>query len=117
MTRPRNPRRAYDHDGREIPPMTLGNMREHGGRSMDAPLAPQRWSAWHARRQLTHSSDETLDAQQHDHGPDHDHERPIRHMAGEKSRERRRNDPTENQAREPARRTRTVTPSDRARYP
>src|SRR5688500_18337476 len=31
----RNPRRAYDHDGREIPPMTLGNMREHG-------IAPQR---------------------------------------------------------------------------
>jgi hypothetical protein len=30
---PRNPRRAYDADGREIPPMTLGNMREHGVRS------------------------------------------------------------------------------------
>ena len=37
MTRPpRNPRRAYDHDGREIPPMTLGNMREHGVRSVAA---------------------------------------------------------------------------------
>jgi hypothetical protein len=37
MTRPpRNARRAYDHDGREIPPMSLGNMREHGGRSVAA---------------------------------------------------------------------------------
>ena len=37
MTRPpRNPRRAYDHDGREIPPMTLGNMREHGVRTVVA---------------------------------------------------------------------------------
>jgi hypothetical protein len=35
MTRPpRNPRRAYDHDGREIRPMSLGNMREHGVRSV-----------------------------------------------------------------------------------
>jgi hypothetical protein len=33
---PRNPRRAYDHDGREIPPMSLGNMREHGVRSVAA---------------------------------------------------------------------------------
>ncbi len=33
---PRNPRRAYDHHGREIPPMTLGNMREHGVRSVQA---------------------------------------------------------------------------------
>ena len=32
---PHNPRRAYDHDGREIP-MTLGNMREHGVRSVAA---------------------------------------------------------------------------------
>jgi hypothetical protein len=32
----RNPRRAYDGQGREIPPMTLGNMREHGIRSIDA---------------------------------------------------------------------------------
>ncbi len=35
MTRPpHNPRRAYDHEGREIPPMSLGNMREHGVRSV-----------------------------------------------------------------------------------
>ena len=28
MTRPgRDPRRAYDEEGRQIPPMTLGNMR------------------------------------------------------------------------------------------
>ena len=33
---PRNPRRAYDADGREIPPMTLVNMREHGVRSVEA---------------------------------------------------------------------------------
>jgi hypothetical protein len=32
----RNPRRAYDGEGREIPPMTLGNMRAHGIRSIDA---------------------------------------------------------------------------------
>ena len=32
----RNPRRAYDHDGREIPPMTLGNMRAHGVRTVMA---------------------------------------------------------------------------------
>src|SRR5215211_3453396 len=31
-----NPRRAYDADGREIPPMTLANMREHGVRSVAA---------------------------------------------------------------------------------
>src|SRR5918994_848316 len=31
---PRNPRRAYDHEGREIRPMSLGNMREHGVRSV-----------------------------------------------------------------------------------
>jgi hypothetical protein len=29
-----NPRRAYDADGNEIPPMSLGNMREHGVRSV-----------------------------------------------------------------------------------
>lgn len=35
MTRPpRNPRRAYDADGNEIRPMSLGNMREHGVRSV-----------------------------------------------------------------------------------
>lgn len=28
MTPARNPRRAYDREGREIPPMTLGNMRK-----------------------------------------------------------------------------------------
>ena len=32
----RNPRRAYDREGREIEPMTLGNMREHGVRAVDA---------------------------------------------------------------------------------
>src|SRR4051794_12556590 len=32
----RNPRRAYDEHGREIEPMTLGNMRAMGVRSMDA---------------------------------------------------------------------------------
>jgi hypothetical protein len=37
MTRPpRNPRRAYDHDGNEIRPMSLGNMREHGVRAVMA---------------------------------------------------------------------------------
>jgi hypothetical protein len=30
----RNPRRAYDSDGREIRPMSLRNMREHGVRSV-----------------------------------------------------------------------------------
>jgi hypothetical protein len=35
MTRPpRNPRWAYDADGHEIRPMSLGNMREHGVRSV-----------------------------------------------------------------------------------
>ena len=35
MTRsPRNPRRAYDHEGREIAPMSLGNMREYGVRAV-----------------------------------------------------------------------------------
>jgi hypothetical protein len=32
----RNPRRAYDSEGREIEPMPLANMREHGVRSIDA---------------------------------------------------------------------------------
>jgi hypothetical protein len=31
---PRDPRRTYDHDGREIPPMGLGNMRQHGVRAV-----------------------------------------------------------------------------------
>jgi hypothetical protein len=30
------PGRAYDHDGNEIRPMSLGNMREHGVRSVAA---------------------------------------------------------------------------------
>jgi hypothetical protein len=30
----RNPRRAYDAEGNEIRPMSLGNMREHGVRSV-----------------------------------------------------------------------------------
>jgi hypothetical protein len=35
LTRPRrNPRREYDADGNEIRPMSLGNMREHGVRSV-----------------------------------------------------------------------------------
>ena len=35
MTRPpRNPRRAYDAHGNELRPMSLGNMREHGVRSV-----------------------------------------------------------------------------------
>jgi hypothetical protein len=33
---PRNPRRAYDPDGNEIQPMSLGNMREHGVPSVAA---------------------------------------------------------------------------------
>src|SRR5215210_8068447 len=46
MTRPpRNPHRAYDHDGREIPPMSLGNMREHGVR--DVPTMCQQASYGH----------------------------------------------------------------------
>ena len=32
----RNPRRAYDADGKEMEPMSLANMREHGVRSVDA---------------------------------------------------------------------------------
>lgn len=31
---PRNPRRAYDEHGQEIPPMTLANMRQQGVRSV-----------------------------------------------------------------------------------
>jgi hypothetical protein len=31
---PRNPRRSDDADGNEIRPMSLGNMREHGVRSV-----------------------------------------------------------------------------------
>jgi hypothetical protein len=35
ITRPsRNPRRAYDAEGRPIQAMSLGNMREHGVRSV-----------------------------------------------------------------------------------
>ncbi len=33
-TPPRNPRRAYDHEGREIRPMRLRNMRAHGVRAV-----------------------------------------------------------------------------------
>jgi len=33
---PRNLGRAYDRDGRELEPMTLGQMRVHGVRSIDA---------------------------------------------------------------------------------
>jgi len=33
---PRNSRRAYDSEGREIEPMPLTNMREHGVRSVEA---------------------------------------------------------------------------------
>jgi hypothetical protein len=33
----RNPRRAYDSEGREIEPMSLANMREHGVRSVEGP--------------------------------------------------------------------------------
>ena len=36
MSGGRNPRRAYDREGREIEPMTLGNMREHGVRAVGA---------------------------------------------------------------------------------
>ena len=32
----RNTRRAYDREGREIEPMTLGNMREHRVRAVEA---------------------------------------------------------------------------------
>src|SRR5215207_1383502 len=33
---PRNPRRAYDSEGREFEPLSLANMREHGVRSVVA---------------------------------------------------------------------------------
>ena len=36
MPSTRNPRRAYDREGREIAPMTLGNMRSLGVRSVSA---------------------------------------------------------------------------------
>ena len=36
MRQARNPRRAYDRDGRELEPMTLANLRRHGVRSVDA---------------------------------------------------------------------------------
>jgi len=32
----RNPRQAYGAEGREIEPMTLANMREHGVRAVEA---------------------------------------------------------------------------------
>jgi hypothetical protein len=32
----KNPRRSYDENGNEIPPMTLASMRAHGVRSIDA---------------------------------------------------------------------------------
>jgi hypothetical protein len=32
----RNPRRAYDSNGKLIPPVTLAHMRDHGVRSVDA---------------------------------------------------------------------------------
>ena len=34
--RPRNPRRAYDHDGREIPPAIVGNHLAQGLRTVAA---------------------------------------------------------------------------------
>ena len=37
----RNPRRAYDEEGREIRPMDLANMRAHGVRSFDATCERQ----------------------------------------------------------------------------
>jgi hypothetical protein len=37
---PRNTGRSYDADGREIKPMNLGNMREHGVRSVAAENFP-----------------------------------------------------------------------------
>jgi hypothetical protein len=39
LPRPRNPRRTYDANGNEIPPMTLAGMRAHGVRSVDAYCA------------------------------------------------------------------------------
>ena len=39
---PRNPRRASDRDGREIPPMTLATMRAHGVHSIASHLPASR---------------------------------------------------------------------------
>jgi hypothetical protein len=36
MRRPRNPRRAYDANGREIPPATLGYLRKNDRRTVEA---------------------------------------------------------------------------------
>jgi hypothetical protein len=44
---PRNPRRAYDAHGNELRPMSLGNMRAHGVRSVLATC--QETSCGHAR--------------------------------------------------------------------
>jgi hypothetical protein len=41
----RNPRRAYDENGREIEPMTLGQMRVHGVRSISAECTACRHEA------------------------------------------------------------------------
>ena len=51
----RNPRRAYDEHGREIEPMTLGNMREHGVRSVDTTYDD-------CRHEATPNVDALLDA-------------------------------------------------------
>ena len=40
----RNPRRAYDEHGREIEPMTLGNMRQNGVRRLSVSC----WICHHA---------------------------------------------------------------------
>src|SRR5215208_3945874 len=39
----RNPRRAYDRDGTEIPPIDLANMRENEARSVEATCE----ACWH----------------------------------------------------------------------
>ena len=39
MSLRRNPRRAYDNEGREIEPMTLGGMRARRVRSLDVTCA------------------------------------------------------------------------------
>lgn len=41
----RNPRRAYNADGREFAPMTLANMREHGTQAVDAECQACRHTA------------------------------------------------------------------------
>ena len=41
----RNPRRAYDADGREIEPMPLSNIREHGVRSVEATCEDRKQDA------------------------------------------------------------------------